>query len=319
VSASGNKNYTVNCTNGDIYDPNGTLVPTGCGWTIESSTGNVLDKTNKIVGSIPNACSGYGFVGGVWKKLLASDLCPPATLPGTYTVDCINGNILNPSGAIVPKGCGYSVGVTGAITDPNKTIIGQIPTSCHNWFFDTKGNWVDGNLYDRNGNRIGGGPGYNSARLGTGLGLGLGLDSDDYTSGWSWDWLTGSSTGTPVTATTSLSNLTVSDLATLFKKSTNQKSSMSSNAATVAAADSCAVQNSNSMFYNSIRPSLMQDIKDSVSAELKASQYQSLGPLNSGSDDCSAATAQGNEYKTTLENNADYIRKDSIPCYGCSP
>jgi hypothetical protein len=63
----------------------------------------------------------------------------------------------------------------------------------------------------------------------------------------------------------------------------------------------------------------MQDIKDSVASELKASQYQSLGPLNSGSDDCSAATAQGNEYKTTLENNADYIRKDSIPCYGCSP
>ena len=93
-----------------------------------------------------------------------------------------------------------------------------------------------------------------------------------------------------MTATTSLSNLTVADLATLFQKSTNQKSAVSSNAAAVATADSCAIQNSNSMFYNSIRPSLMQDIKDSVSAELKASQYQSLGPLNSGSDDCSAAS-----------------------------
>jgi hypothetical protein len=70
--------------------------------------------------------------------------------------------------------------------------------------------------------------------------------------------------------------------------------------------------------YEKLRPSVLQDIK----SQLQGAPFEPAAPISSSSCDMSSdAIAQGAELmdaKMSLENNADYIRKDSIPCYGCS-
>lgn len=71
--------------------------------------------------------------------------------------------------------------------------------------------------------------------------------------------------------------------------------------------------------YEKIRPSVLQDIK----SQLQGAPFEPAAPIASmgGCDAASDAMAQGSELmnaKAGLENNAEYIRKDSIPCYGCS-
>lgn len=71
--------------------------------------------------------------------------------------------------------------------------------------------------------------------------------------------------------------------------------------------------------YQKLRPSVLLDIK----SQLQGAPFEPPAPIRStaGCDMSSDAMAQGVEMmdaKSSLENNSDYIRKDSIPCYGCS-
>jgi len=67
-----------------------------------------------------------------------------------------------------------------------------------------------------------------------------------------------------------------------------------------------------------IRPSILQEIK----SQLVGAPFEPAAPIPRPCTMESDSVAQGMELvnaKVDLVNNADYIRKDSIPCYGCSP
>jgi len=79
------------------------------------------------------------------------------------------------------------------------------------------------------------------------------------------------------------------------------------------------------MMYKDMRTSLLSDVKQTVRDELiNGSLYG--GGINSSAtvldDDCidSFSAQQGASFMKYIpgKNPADYIRKDSIPCYGCS-
>jgi hypothetical protein len=74
-------------------------------------------------------------------------------------------------------------------------------------------------------------------------------------------------------------------------------------------------------FYNSIKSDLLSDVKETVRDELLNN------PLASGAgsvldDGCidNFAAQQGTDWMRYIpgKNPNDYIRKDSIPCYGCT-
>jgi hypothetical protein len=77
-------------------------------------------------------------------------------------------------------------------------------------------------------------------------------------------------------------------------------------------------------FYSSLKDSIISDVRQSVKDELL-----NAGPGGGGllgqtvlKDDCidSMAEQQGADFMRYIpgKNPADYVRKDSIPCYGCS-
>lgn len=58
--------YSVRCTDGTVLDPQGTAVPSTCGYGV-NITGVITDPTGGICGSVPFACRGWAFNGsGVW-------------------------------------------------------------------------------------------------------------------------------------------------------------------------------------------------------------------------------------------------------------
>jgi hypothetical protein len=78
--------------------------------------------------------------------------------------------------------------------------------------------------------------------------------------------------------------------------------------------------------YNSLKKSILEDVKQTVHDELLNG---SLSALNSSgcvgdtmNDSCidSFSGQQGSDFMRYIpgKNPADYIRKDSVPCYGCS-
>lgn len=79
-------------------------------------------------------------------------------------------------------------------------------------------------------------------------------------------------------------------------------------------------------FYNTIRPSLLSDVSNIVGNKISGAPFVPAAPISSqstgGASSCNSdSMAQGAEYvdaKANLEDNSDYIRKDSIPCYNCS-
>lgn len=149
-----------------------------------------------------------------------------------------------------------------------------------------------------------------------------------------------SSTSSTSTASTSTSSedsskitLTLADLMALYGFSTAGKTSSasastdtgvtgsSSDTATATAAATGTSAQSAKDFYEEIKPSLLDDIRTTISKQFAGSPYSSLGPMSAGYDGSSAACAQGNELSHATRNvvdSNDYIRKDSIPCYGCS-
>jgi hypothetical protein len=76
--------------------------------------------------------------------------------------------------------------------------------------------------------------------------------------------------------------------------------------------------------YNSMKDSIISDVKQTVRDELlNGSLSGGLGnPDTVLSDDCidSYSSQQGADFMRYVpgKNPADYIRKDSVPCYGCS-
>jgi hypothetical protein len=79
------------------------------------------------------------------------------------------------------------------------------------------------------------------------------------------------------------------------------------------------------MVYNHMRSSLISDVKQTVRDELLNGSLYGSGPNSSATvlyDDCldSFSAQQGASFMKYIpgKNPADYIRKDSIPCYGCS-
>jgi hypothetical protein len=77
-------------------------------------------------------------------------------------------------------------------------------------------------------------------------------------------------------------------------------------------------------YYNSIKSSIISDVKQTVRDELlNGSLSGGLGSNDTVlSDDCidSFSSKQGSDFMKYIpgKNPADYVRKDSIPCYGCS-
>lgn len=72
--------------------------------------------------------------------------------------------------------------------------------------------------------------------------------------------------------------------------------------------------------YNQIKPSLISDISNAVRTGITGAPYTPAAPMIGGGV-CSDSSAQGAELQSaqsTMIDSNDYIRKDSIPCYGCS-
>jgi hypothetical protein len=72
--------------------------------------------------------------------------------------------------------------------------------------------------------------------------------------------------------------------------------------------------------YNQIKPSLISDISNAVRTGITGAPYTPAAPMRGGGV-CSDSSAQGAELQSaqsTMIDSNDYIRKDSIPCYGCS-
>lgn len=75
--------------------------------------------------------------------------------------------------------------------------------------------------------------------------------------------------------------------------------------------------------YNSLKTSIISDVKQVVRDELlNGSLSGGLGGNTILEDDCidSFSSQQGADFMKYIpgKNPADYIRKDSVPCYGCS-
>jgi hypothetical protein len=76
-------------------------------------------------------------------------------------------------------------------------------------------------------------------------------------------------------------------------------------------------------FYSNLKTQLLDDVRHSVRKELRGSSL-SKGDESCGmvSDTCinSFVNQQGSDFMKYIpgKNPSDYIRKDSIPCYGCN-
>lgn len=126
--------------------------------------------------------------------------------------------------------------------------------------------------------------------------------------------------GDPTSSSSNMIQLSLTDLMTLFKSTTPAPStSKTSIKDAIAEVVKPTVPETSAQLYEKIRPSVLKDIKASCN-DLDGAPYTPPEPSSSCAD-FTNATAQGSELmnaKQSLENNADYIRKDSIPCYGCS-
>lgn len=125
--------------------------------------------------------------------------------------------------------------------------------------------------------------------------------------------------GSTVSASSSTNNiqLSFSDLLKLFKATTPPAQPTTSITEAIKEVVDTAPETP-AQLYQKLRPSILADIK----TQLQGAPFEPADPIPSSSCDMSSdSVAQGVELmnaKAGLENNADYIRKDSIPCFGCS-
>jgi hypothetical protein len=75
-----------------------------------------------------------------------------------------------------------------------------------------------------------------------------------------------------------------------------------------------------SQFYTSFKSELMSDVRQAVQDELISNPLASQGTVLDDSCIDSFSSQQGKDFLKYVpgKNPNDYIRKDSIPCYGCS-
>ena len=79
-------------------------------------------------------------------------------------------------------------------------------------------------------------------------------------------------------------------------------------------------------FYSNLKGTILSDVRQTVRDTLqsygsgKQGAASNAGPVLTDSCIDSAAADQGADFMRYIpgKNPADYIRKDSIPCYGCS-
>ena len=79
-------------------------------------------------------------------------------------------------------------------------------------------------------------------------------------------------------------------------------------------------------FYTNLKGTILSDVRQTVRDTLQSSAggqggaAGSAGPVLTDSCIDSAAAQQGADFMRYIpgKNPADYIRKDSVPCYGCS-
>ncbi len=74
-----------------------------------------------------------------------------------------------------------------------------------------------------------------------------------------------------------------------------------------------------SQFYSDLRGKIVKDVRKTVREQL---QKEAAGSQTVLTDSCidSVANQQGSDWMRYIpgKNPADYVRKDSIPCYACS-
>lgn len=119
--------------------------------------------------------------------------------------------------------------------------------------------------------------------------------------------VTTTSTSAPTASTISL---TLADLLALFKAATPPPPVPSPPPAPILV----PTPPSSNDIYNQIQPKLMNDVQGIMSTYMSGSPYTPAAPIPSTAP-CSDAAAQGCEYQDALK---DYIKKDEIPCYGCT-
>ena len=71
--------------------------------------------------------------------------------------------------------------------------------------------------------------------------------------------------------------------------------------------------------YNNMRDEIIKDVKQAVKDEMLNKQYSDETVLDDSCID-SFSAQQGSDFMKYIpgKNPDDYIRKDSVPCYGCS-
>lgn len=125
--------------------------------------------------------------------------------------------------------------------------------------------------------------------------------------------------GNTITTTASKTTitLTLADLLALFRNATPapQAAPVSQPAAAAAAPVTTTEETTTPAdFYKELRPQLLRDIAGITSTQLAGSPYEPSAPLSCGSP-MSDSAAQGIELQNVRK---DYIKRDEIPCYGCS-
>ena len=120
-------------------------------------------------------------------------------------------------------------------------------------------------------------------------------------------------------------SLTLADLLSLFKTANaiNARSSSTSTATAPTATASTSILPSSTSsstdltpaeFYNQLRPDLIKDITGIANNKITGSTYQPSAPLPCDNP-ISDSAAQGVELQNVLK---DYVKRDEIPCYGCT-
>lgn len=124
--------------------------------------------------------------------------------------------------------------------------------------------------------------------------------------------MTGSATTTPTTTTSTTGDVKYDklrqDLLNSQKESSNKLTGTSQDTKNTLEGDD---------YYTAFKNEILQEVRSSVRNELQKKQDGSVL-----TDSCidSVANQQGTDWMRYIpgKNPADYIRKDSIPCYGCN-
>ena len=294
--------YSVRCTDGTVLDPQGTAVPSTCGYK-PNITGVVTDPNGGICGSVPAACKGWAFNGaGVWTNYnLISNTGTAATTQaagnrgtGGLSIGGYTGSYLgNPANYLLNTNSINSQlgsiwgGYTGTIpnfgtsgtTTTSTTLLPPTTNTTSTTGTTTTTRDASGNAVDASGNTV-------------------------------------------TTRGTGTINLSLADLITLFGSTATGTSAPppAAPSSNNPAASSTAGQD----FYNQFRPMLLDDINKAIEAKTTAAPAPVVpapAPTTEVDTGCSPSLQQGTDFSTAQNNiqyNQEYIRKDSIPCYACS-